>query len=246
MPPEPPDCTNPSAESTRLAALHRYEILDTPVEAEFDDFTKLAAHVCSAPIAVVNLIDKDRQWFKSEIGLGVRETPLDISICRHAILQRGLFVVPDTTLDERFRHNPMVTGSPHLRFYAGALLESSEGLPLGTLCVLDYQPRHLTEPEGHALRLLARQVMEKLELRLTARELAARNAELEAARREIRTLEGLLPICAKCKKIRDEAQDWVPVETYLHEHSDVNFTHSLCPVCAQFYLGQADTRHPAV
>ena len=106
---------------------------------------KVAAHVCGAPISVINLIDETRQWFKAEIGLGVRETPLDVSICAHAILQPGLFIVPDTLKDRRFACNPLVTGEPNLRFYAGALLETPEGLPLGTVCVLDYKPRELTE-----------------------------------------------------------------------------------------------------
>ena len=160
-----------ATDAARLAALHRYEILDTPEEAEFDDFTRLAAHICQVPVAVISLVDRDRQWFKSEIGLGVRETPLNVSICKHAILQKGLFVVPDTALDERFRCNPLVAGDPHLRFYAGAMLESSEGLPMGTLCVLDFQPRQLTKTQMEALSMLARQIMTTLELRLSRRQL---------------------------------------------------------------------------
>ena len=117
-------------ETERLATLYRYDILDTPDERAFDDLTRLAASICNAPIAVVNLIDRDRQWFKSEIGLGVKETPLDSSLCAHAILQPGLFIVPDTTKDARFSDNPLVTGNPLLRFYAGALLESSDGYPI--------------------------------------------------------------------------------------------------------------------
>lgn len=152
-------------EAARLAELYRYEILDTPTEAEFDDFTRLAAHICQTPMAAISLVDRDRQWFKSEIGIGVRETPLDMSFCKHAIAQKGLFVVPDTNLDERFRCNPLVTGKPHLRFYAGATLKSNEALPLGTLCVLDIQPRQLTEAQGEALSILARQIMTALELR---------------------------------------------------------------------------------
>ena len=152
-------------EAQRLAVLRAYGILDTPIEAVFDDIVHLAAHICNAPIAVINLIDEGRQWFKSEIGLGVRETPLDVSICAHAILQPGLFVVPDTTQDPRFAHNPLVTGEPRLRFYAGALLETSDGYPLGTLCVLDHKPRTLRGDEGEALTALARQVMALFELR---------------------------------------------------------------------------------
>src|SRR5690554_3649628 len=110
----------------RLEALYRYNILDTDFDPRFDDLAELGAYICDMPIAVINFVDKDRQWFKSEIGLGVRETPLDISVCKHAILQPGLFVVPDMTKDERFVNNKLVTGEPHLRFYAGALLESSD------------------------------------------------------------------------------------------------------------------------
>ena len=152
-------------EEARLQALHRYDILDTPTEADFDDITRLASEICEVPISVVNLIDRDRQFFKSEIGLGVRETPLDISICAHAILEQGVMIVPDTRLDSRFDGNPLVEGEPHLRFYAGALLESSDGHPIGTLCVLDSRPRILTELQITTLRVLARQVMTQIELR---------------------------------------------------------------------------------
>ncbi len=177
-----------SAGEYRLAALRRYDILDTPREADFDEVVKVASAVCGTPISVVNLIDEGRQWFKAEVGLGIRETPLDSSICAHAILQRGLFVVPDTTLDNRFCDNALVVGDPHLRFYAGALLETPEGFPLGTVCVLDYQPRELDETQKAFLRLMANQVMKLLELRriaaaehqarLHAEELVEQNAVL--------------------------------------------------------------------
>ena len=123
-----PDQCSPAYEEQRLTALAGYEILDTPEDAAFDEIAEVASLICEAPIAVINFVDRDRQWFKSVKGLGVRETPLDISICAHAILQPGLFVVPDTTLDARFINNPLVTGEPYLRFYAGALLESHDGL----------------------------------------------------------------------------------------------------------------------
>ena len=155
------------AEADRLAALRAYDILDTPREAAFDDIVNLVARVFDARIAVVNLIDEDRQWFKAEIGLGVRETPLETSFCAHAILMQDRMVVPDATADARFACNPLVTDAPHLRFYAGELLKSAEGLPIGTLCVLDDKPR----PEGATalqmttLQVLAAQVMTQLELR---------------------------------------------------------------------------------
>jgi len=163
------------AEEYRLGALRRYGILDTPREADFDEVVKVASAVCCTPIAVVNLIDQGRQWFKAEVGLGVRETPIDSSICAHAILQPGLFIVPDTTLDPRFCDNALVVGDPHLRFYAGALLETPEGFPLGTVCVLDYKPRVLDDTQKDFLRLMANQVMKLLELRrLNAAEQVAR------------------------------------------------------------------------
>jgi len=154
-----------SEQARRLATLRSYEILDTPREVDFDDITLVLSAICEAPISVINLIDEGRQWFKAEIGLGVREMPLPASICANAILQRGLFIVRDTLQDPRFCDNPLVTGDPHLRFYAGALLETSEGLPLGTVCVLDYRPRDLDEKQKALLRLMASQVMKLLELR---------------------------------------------------------------------------------
>jgi len=164
-----------SAEEFRLGALRSYGILDTPREADFDEVVEVASAICGTPISVINLIDQGRQWFKAEVGLGVRETPLDSSICAHAILQPGLFIVPDTAQDRRFADNPLVTGDPHLRFYAGALLETPEGFPLGTVCVLDYKPRNLDDTQKAFLRLMANQVMKLLELRrLAAAEHSAR------------------------------------------------------------------------
>ncbi|WP_250148170.1 sensor domain-containing diguanylate cyclase [Halomonas jincaotanensis] len=168
-----------------MQTLADYRILDTPEESAFDDIVEVASLICEAPISVINFIDRDRQWFKSEKGLGVRETPLDISICAHAILQPGLFIIPDTTLDPRFANNPLVTGEPHLRFYAGALLESQDGYPLGTLCVLDYQPRELSERQRFALQALANQVMAHLELMQAHREQAELIRELETARHDL-------------------------------------------------------------
>jgi len=170
-----------SAEKQRIAALRSYEILDTPREAEFDDIVRVVSAICETPISVINLIDHGRQWFKAEVGLGVRETPLPASICAHAILQPGLFVVPDTLNDQRFLDNPLVTGDPHLRFYAGALLETEEGLPLGTICVLDYKPRQLTDNQKDLLRLMASQIMKLFELR-------RQNAEEHTARKQAEAL----------------------------------------------------------
>ena len=171
-------------QTARLAALRRYGILDTPAEAEFDEITSLIADICETPIAVISFIDEGRQWFKSVIGLGLRETPLDVSICAHAILQRDLFVVHDTLEDERFSCNPLVAGDPRLRFYAGAVLETADRQALGTLCVLDYSPRILTPLQRAALQTLARQVMTQLELRRMNTALEERVVEATSERRK--------------------------------------------------------------
>jgi signal transduction histidine kinase len=152
-------------EAERLKALRSYGILDTAVEPAFDDITKLASYICQTPISIVSLVDENRQWFKSEIGLGVRETPIAQSVCAHALLEHSFLEVPDTMLDPRFFNNPLVTGNPHMRFYAGALLRTPDGLPLGTVCVLDDKPRVLTAEQREMLAALARQVMAQMEFR---------------------------------------------------------------------------------
>ncbi|MBI1685684.1 PAS domain-containing protein [Caulobacter hibisci] len=162
------DAADPSERETRrLAALRRYDILDTPREAAFDEIAALAAEICGTPIAVVNLIDEHRQFFKAEVGLGVRETPLETSFCAKAILEDDFLLVPDATQDKRFSGNPLVTDTPGLRFYAGALLKTAEGLPIGTLCVLDTAPKDLSPLQRRTLQVLARQVMNQLDLRLS-------------------------------------------------------------------------------
>jgi two-component sensor histidine kinase len=167
-------------EIDRLATLRSYRVLDTPSEPAFDDLVQLAARACQTPVALISLIDERRQWFKAEVGLGVRETPLDRSICLSAMLEPGLTIVPDLTEDPRFACNPLVTEQPHLRFYAGAVLRTPDGVPLGALCVLDWVPRDLTEDQAFILQSLSRQVMSQLELR---RAVAERDEKLEASHR---------------------------------------------------------------
>jgi PAS domain S-box-containing protein len=149
----------------RKQALLDLEIMDTPAEAEFDDLVALASELCSTPISLVSLLDTDRQWFKASIGLAAWETPLSSSFCLHAVKQQGLFVVEDATKDTRFRENPLVTGSPHIRFYAGIPLYSGEGVGIGTLCVIDTSPRTLSPSQTKALTVLSQQVQARLELR---------------------------------------------------------------------------------
>lgn len=152
-------------EPARLAALRAYDILDTPRESDFDEIVMLASRICETPISVINLIDERRQWFKAETGLGVRETPLDTSLCAHVILEDDFVEIPDTRADRRMADNPLCLDEPGLRFYAGALLKSADGYPIGTLCVLDNQPRTLNALQRDALRILADQVMTQLDLR---------------------------------------------------------------------------------
>lgn len=160
----------PANEDDRLAALHSYNILDTAPEPRYDDITAAAAQLCRTPMALISLIDQDRQWFKSRVGMQPAETPRDLAFCAHAILQPDqMMEVGDTFVDPRFAHNALVTGGPQIRFYAGAPLLTSDGVALGTLCVLDRAPRTLSDAERTALQALARQVVTTIELRQAAR-----------------------------------------------------------------------------
>jgi two-component sensor histidine kinase len=152
-------------EAARIAALESYEILDTPGEHEFDEVVKLVSDICETPVSLISLVDGKRQWFKAKAGTDISETPIEASICAHGILQKGVFVVPDTLSDPRTADNPLVTGDPHLRFYAGVPLETEEGLPIGMLCVLDSKPRQLTPQQIELIRVMGRQVMNQLEMR---------------------------------------------------------------------------------
>ncbi len=159
-------------ESERLEALERYEVLDSPAEAAFDELVALIASVCEAPIALVSLVGVDRQWFKAKVGLAVDETPRDHSFCTHTIAQPGrLMVVPDAAIDPRFRDSPLVTGPAKIHFYAGAPLVSSDGFTLGALCIMDTKPRFITSQQEDALRIGGRAVMMLLEQRRTIADL---------------------------------------------------------------------------
>jgi len=154
-----------TSDADRIAALQKYAILDTEPEQSFDDLTLLASYVCKTPIALISLVDENRQWFKSKVGLSASETSRDIAFCSLAIQQSDVFVVPDALQDERFRTNPLVTSEPNIRFYAGAPLINEDGHALGTLCVIDRMPRELASDQQAALKALSRLVLAQLEFR---------------------------------------------------------------------------------
>ncbi len=213
-----------TGEAARLEALRQYKILDTPSEQVYDDITALAAFICGVPIALISLVDADRQWFKSKVGLDVDATTRDVSFCAHAILSKSVMIVNDALEDVRFEHNPLVTGVPNIRFYAGVPLCTPDDHRIGTLCVIDHQPRELSEYQTRTLEALARQVVMQLELRRTS-------AQLAEALDKIKLMEGLIPICSYCKGIRNDKGYWSTVEKFIKHYSSVEFSHGVCDCC---------------
>lgn len=208
----------PERERERLRALALYRVLDTAPERTLDDLTALAATVCGTPISLIALVDRDRQWFKSRVGVDASETPRDVAFCAHALTEGdGLFIVEDASRDERFADNPYVTDEPRIRFYAGAPLIVRGEHALGTLCVIDRVPRVLDEEQRQALRVLGRAVVAQL--------------ELQRARQELKDLQSLLPMCAWCRAVRRDDDSWQPLHEYVM--NAVPVTHGICPECAR-------------
>lgn len=211
-------------ERQRLGELESYSILDTLPEEDYDSLTALAAQICGTPISLISLIDDRRQWFKSHHGLGASETPKEYAFCAHAINRpKELFLVEDARQDERFHDNPLVTGDPHVIFYAGFPIIGSEGLPLGTLCVIDNAPKVLSEGQIESLMALSKQVMNLLELRRNRKELEQviekvekRNKELEQfafvaahdIKSPLKNLEGLTSLLTEdhCANLNNESR----------------------------------------
>jgi two-component sensor histidine kinase len=177
----------------RLATLEAYNVLDTPAEPGFDDIVRLAALICATPVSLVSFVAENRQWFKAQVGFEPCETDLNSSVCAHALIESDLLIIEDLSIDPRTRDNPLVTGNPHIRFYAGAPLRAANGAVLGSLCVIDGKPRPggLTAAQAEGLRNLARQVMSQLELR---RALAQRDALLTENRSAELRRNGLLSV----------------------------------------------------
>lgn len=214
----------PPQEAARLEALRQYRILDTPSEQAYDDITALAAFICDVPIALISLVDADRQWFKSKVGLEISETSRDVSFCAHAILNQHMLIVHDALQDERFVDNSLVSCSPGIRFYAGVPLVTPEGQSIGTLCIIDHRPRDLSENQKKTLEALARQVVMQLELQRVSSQLADALDQMDR-------IAGLIPICSYCKGIRNDQGYWSTVEKFIEQYSDIEFTHGVCNRC---------------
>ncbi len=214
-------CPVPDREEARLASLQRLRVMDTVEEKVLDNLTELAATICQTPISLISLVDEKRQWFKSHHGLSTRETPRRDAFCAHAIIANELFVVPDTLQDSRFVDNPLVTGAPDIRFYAGAPIMVDDGLNVGTLCVIDRKPRQLDEHQRRSLEIL--------------RDAVAAHLELRRARHEIQAFQKLVPVCAWCRKInvaRDGSEhEWVDPYDFVVETSITS--HGVCSSCAK-------------
>lgn len=182
----------------RLNTLGSYDILDTGEESDYDDIVALASKICDAPVSLISLVDEDRQWFKARLGFEPRETGLDQSVCSHAILEDDFLEISSMAEDLRTADNPLHIGGPEVKFYAGANLIAPNGLPIGTLCVLDTKPRQLTDFQRQALKTLSRQVMMQLELRKQIRIEAALRSEMDhRVKNSLQTIASILRLSAK-------------------------------------------------
>jgi GAF domain-containing protein len=241
----------PENEAGRLNTLRGYGILDTHPEDRFDDLTRLAASICGTPISLISLVDDDRQWFKSRIGMEARQTARRDAFCAHTIISAELFVVPDASQDARFAANPLVLGEPYLRFYAGAPLTAPNGHILGALCVMDRVPRQLNCDQLESLRILSRQVMAQVtlgknlqDLRTALRvrddlerDLGKLVQDFQEAKVTIHALKRLIPVCAWCKKVRDDRGYWEQVEAYITSSTGTDTTGAICPDCLDKNFG---------
>lgn len=214
-------------EQERLAALKRFGILDSAPEPIFDDLTSLASFICGTPIALISLIDENRQWFKSKVGLDASETPRDISFCGHSIHQTEIFEVPNALDDQRFNDNPLVTGAPNIRFYAGMPLTTSQGLNLGTLCVIDNIPRQLSKEQREALKKLGRQVISQIENRQALLRISQLNQDLAETGALIKGITDAVPAIIsywgtdmRCRFANNQYWEWYgkPPNTLVGTH----------------------------
>ena len=224
----------PLDEADRLKALEAYRLMDTEPERAYDDIVELAAYICGTPIALVTLLDAERQWFKARVGLDAEQTTRDEAFCSYTILGTDVMVVPDAAADPLFASHPLVTAGPKIRFYAGAPLETPSGHRLGSLCVVDLQARDLEPDQLAALQQLARMVVDQFELRRTTGQLAD-------ALQRVRTLGELIPVCAYCRRVRDDNEYWQVLEEYLKKQVGSDVSHGICPECYDEHFADEET-----
>ena len=216
----------PDNEHARLKALSEYRILGTQPEQTYDDITTMASLVCNTPIALLSLVDADRQWFKSKVGVAAEETPRDWSFCAHAIHSSNPLIVHDALDDERFHDNPLVCGDPKIRFYAGFPLNNDKDHRIGTLCVIDRQPGDLSERQLEIMTTLSRQVVSFLDLR-------KRSIHLVESFCSMGKPPGMISTCSYCRKVKDDRGLWVYLDQFLSERSDLHFSHGICDGCIE-------------
>ena len=213
-------------EERRLKALAEYRILGTKPESCYDDIIKIAASTCDVPISLMTLVDRDRQWFKSKVGLEINETPRDWSFCTYAIKENSPLIIQDAYQDERFINNPLVTGDPKIRFYAGFPLKNRDGNKLGTLCVIDRKPGNLSPKQYNVMELLSKQIVAFLELR-------KKSLNLLEALSNLHKQDGILSVCSYCREVKNDQGNWMHLEKYLSKISDIRFSHGVCDVCME-------------
>lgn len=219
------EAPKPLNEEERLAVLEGYRVLDTPAEEAFDDVVALAAAIVDVPVALVSLVDRDRQWFKARIGRDAEQTERGVSFCAWVVYEEAPLVVSDVRNDARFFDNPQTQGDDGIRFYAGVPLRTPANVVLGALCVIDSRPREISPEQIERLERLARLTMQQLESRRVADELAK-------ALERTRVIGELVPVCAYCRRIRDDDTFWKTLEQYLEIQAGAQVSHGICPACA--------------
>ncbi len=216
----------PINESERLQALNEYRILGTKPEENYDDITKIASLTCGAPIALLSLVDSNRQWFKAKVGIDAEETVRDWSFCAHAIHSSEPLIVEDALKDERFFDNPLVQGEPKIRLYAGFPLQNDENLRIGTLCVIDREPHGLSDTQISIMQSLSRQAVAFLELRKKSINL------IESFCSHTNT-GSFISTCSYCRKAKDTEGHWLYLDQYLSKRTNLNFSHGICDMCIE-------------
>jgi hypothetical protein len=216
----------PINESERLKALNEYRILGTKPEENYDDITKIASLTCGTPIALLSLVDSNRQWFKAKVGIEAEETVRDWSFCAHAIHSSEPLIVEDALKDERFFDNPLVRCEPKIRLYAGFPLQNDENLRIGTLCVIDREPHGLSDTQFNIMQSLSRQAVAFLELRKRSINLIESFCS--------HTDEGsFISTCSYCRKAKDTEGHWQHLDQYLSTRTNLNFSHGICDACIE-------------